>query len=339
MQKVNQVKKLNEEDKNKIVNILTKSLQHEGSILRVANTLQIPYYAIRPLLLSTFHCRSLYSLRRKLKIKRKMSDKQLDKLKTAKKYYDKYLTLQKTADKLNISRERVRQLLNIGQNCGLFKYEINAEIRQKRKLQRRNTIIKKLISKYDRESLINEIKMLIDSTKICGKLNITTEELKSLLNHFNINYGDYREATKMGLCLEKYMKIVDILGHHPTTTEMMANKDWRNIRIKIHKYWGSFDNFRKEYGIEKPNRKMWLANSHKMQLYIQRVKEEAKLRRESEINSIIEILKNGSVLSRKEIGHGLNITSTILARDLSVMLKSGIIRKIGNTRNIKYIIN
>jgi AraC-like DNA-binding protein len=231
-----------------IVEEIIEEWRHCYSIPKVAERLRIPHNHIRTLLLSSYNCKNIFTLRKKLKIKRLLSDKKIAELKQVKELYEKFLTLQKTAEQLNISRERVRQLLNEGEKYDLFQYK------------RREPKFKRLLQIYDRKSLIKEIELLKYQSKICKKLHIARLTFKKLVKHYNINYkAYYLEYSKENLekkkskYLAKYSQIVDTLGYHPSTTEMNTNKEWRTVWIMIRHYWGSMANFRREQGIEKPN--------------------------------------------------------------------------------------
>jgi DNA mismatch repair ATPase MutS len=232
-----------------IVEEIIEELRRCYSIQKVAERLRISRTRIRTLLLLSYNCKNIYDLRKKMKIKKLLSDKKIAELKQVKELYDKFLTLQKTAEQLNISRERVRQLLNEGEKYCLFQYKLSSE-----------TKFKELLQRYDRKTLIKEIKLLKYPSKICPKLHIKRSEFKKLVKHYNINlltidYKDYYLEIlekKKSKYLAKYYQIVDTLGHHPSTTKMSTKKEWIVVWRMILHYWGSMANFRKEYGIEKP---------------------------------------------------------------------------------------
>jgi hypothetical protein len=175
-------------------------------------------------------------------------EKEISRLKEIKKMYDKYLTLQKTGDELGLTRERIRQLLKKGEKLGLYTY-LNTWKRKEKKL-------KELTKKYNKNILLNVVKDIYGSNKICKKLDLKKHELKYLLNYYDIDCSEYYKLMSMKKYIREYSQIVDNLGHHPSTTEMNRRKEWRSVWSGIDRYWGDMETFRRDYGIEKPKHEL-----------------------------------------------------------------------------------
>jgi len=296
------------------------------SIKKVSEVLGIPHYSVRNFLFSKYNCNTISQLRKRMRIKRIPSANKIDKLKKVKEVYDRCLTLQKAAEELGITRERVRQLLREGERLGLFKYEVYREKR-----------IEELLQKYDRNSLVKEIKMFISPSKICLKLNITHNEFKKLLDYFSIDYQEYRRLARMGKCLEEYSLIVDTLGHHPTTTEMNSRKEWRLTWRKISRLWGNIENFRKEFGIEKPKQRV---HPNSMAAFRRAAKiraEKMKLVKEERKRRLLNLIKEKGPLSFESIYDRLKSSSGTILRYLNGLAKEGLILRVGKGRQAKYI--
>lgn len=174
-----------------------------------------------------------------------LSESQKQRLIKVKNLYDQCGTLEETAKKLGLTRERVRQLLEKGHKKKLFKYETT----RKRKF-------KDLLSKISKENLENDIKNGSKRSEIFGKYNLDEHDYQRLIKHYKIDTQDFQIEYRYRKYLVEYSKIVDTLGHHPSTTEMQSRRGWRYVNLAITRLWGSFDKFRQEYGIEKPSYKM-----------------------------------------------------------------------------------
>ena len=162
--------------------------------------------------------------------------------------YLQHKTLQKTADSMGVTRERIRQLLETGERYGLFRYVTS---RQQR--------LAELIQRISREDIIVGIVNLEKTFEICTKYKISLTEYFGLIKHYQIQTRDLYLEGKHKKYLLMYSRIVDILGHHPSTSELQhSNRRWRYLNVAICKLWGSIDKFRREYGIDKPPHKFSL---------------------------------------------------------------------------------
>ncbi|HUU49843.1 MAG TPA: hypothetical protein VMW81_02650 [Nitrospinota bacterium] len=308
------------EETKRIVKLLKKSY----SIKDVAKSMNMSFMTIRNMLFAEYKCNNITQLRKKLKIKRPLSQKKIEKLKKVKKLYDKLHTLQKTANALGITRERVRQLLRDGEKYGIFKYEI---FREKK--------FEELLQIYNRDYLVREIKTTISPSKICLRLGITEREYYNLLEYYNIDSKEYRRLARMGKWVEKYTQIVDTLGHHPSTYEMSTRKDWKTVWSKITKYWGNIDNFRKEFGIEKPKHKIHPNTRQAWKNMIERKKE---IKRENK-RKMLDIIKEDGPIGSKSIMNKFGFKRANVLIYINELLEENLITRIGSNVSTKYIAN
>jgi len=314
-----------EESFHKEIKLMVKYFKKYGSIARVALATGKSFTSVKRTLLCEFDCSDLTELRQKIVIKKVLSNKKISKLLKAKETYEKCGTLQKAADELNLTRERVRQLLNQGEEHKLYKYEIQREVNHKERLI-------ELKSKFTRAELIREIKRHSNKFDRCLQLEVSQPELDSLLEFFNIDYQEYSRLSKMGKCLEAYSFIVDSLGHHPTTTEMTQRKEWRNLWHRITRLWGRMENFRNEYGIEKPKHRLHpntIKSYKKMKLT--RIKN-----REEKVNKILTFVKENSPVSSNIISIRLGIKRGSLFGLIKYLIDKEAIVRIGTGNKIKY---
>lgn len=304
---------------------LIKLFKKYGFLPHVSQITGIPAVNLRNILVKEFGV-GLTELRKKLGInrrclKRRDLDKNAKRYQQVKEIYERLGTLEKVGKELNLTRERVRQLLQKGAKHGVFDYVLNREKR-----------FKDISQKYNRDSIINEIKSSINPPIICERLGVKSSEFHNLLEYFEIDYSEYRKLALKGKYMNKYSQIVDTLGHHPTTTEMVGKREWRTVWGAIFRNWGNMSNFRKEFGIEIPKRR-W-------PLKVQERWKEQRIQKDKRIQEILELLKNSNGLSNTELATRFNIGSnSFYTGYIDKMLKSGMIRKIGANSNARYIIN
>jgi DNA-binding phage protein len=310
---------------SKEVNLIIKSIKKNSSMRQVAKETGLSYSKVDKILFNEFGCRSIRQLRQKLGIKRKPSNEKIKRLIKVKEVYERCGTLQKAADELNLTRERVRQLLNEGEDHQLFKYEIQRQVNHKERLN-------KLKTKFQRDDLVKTIKRHGSKSEIYLELEVSQAEFESLLEFFNMDYEEYAQLSKMGKCLEDYSSIVDSLGHHPTTTEMTKRRDWRNLWGKITRLWSSMDNFRKEYGIEKPKHRMhpntiaaWKKAGAKPSLAKNQNKE-----------NLLNLITRNRIISRKDIDNELDLGRGQIYTYIRELVSEGAIIKIGIGSKMQY---
>lgn len=156
--------------------------------------------------------------------------------------YQEHGTLQRVADEIGLSRERVRQLLVKGSECGLFEYKPSWEIgipREKILEDYRRVLTLKGVAQVNQMSLCRLHRLL----KVHG---ITEPELEEIW---------FKE--KRAICIERYHKVVLEMGHHPTTTEMQRISSNRYLTTQIRRLWGTIETFRKEQGISPPPKRLF----------------------------------------------------------------------------------
>jgi len=153
--------------------------------------------------------------------------------------YQQKGTLQAAGGELGLSRERVRQLLRMGMEAGLFEYKPS------NRLTREISITK--------EKILDDYERLLNLKAVAQANKVSRSHLCRLLKFHRISDYDLKQrriAGKKRLCIARYDTVVRSLGYHPTTTELQQVRSTRSIGAQIRKLWGSIDVFRKERGIE-----------------------------------------------------------------------------------------
>ncbi len=180
-------------------------------------------------------------------------------------YHNRLITLQQkyeeshnlgiVAKEFNITRERVRQLLQDGKRLKFFDYQTREE---------RMQYVSEIVSK---QQILDAIEQNKSRALLLKRLKITLSEFKNLLIQYDITksiYAQHKLIRRKHFVLQEYLKIVDTLGHHHTTTELTIRK-YCNLWRKIDRLWGNIDNFRRDYNIVLHNQDlnmMHLANHY-----------------------------------------------------------------------------
>lgn len=232
--------------------------------------------------------------------------------------YDLYVelgTLQKVGEKMNLTRERVRQILAKGNKYGLFEYD-----RHKKK----QDIYERMIS-ISKANLVQAIKEERSRLKIVNKLGIDDSALGYLINKYDVDFEDVIHDARKDYYINQYKNIVDILGKHPTTTEMQRNRKWHSIQASITRIWGSFDIFRHEYGIERP--------SHRFNYNTVKTK---SIKKENKINQVYELIKNRRFVTSRDVSRYLGFERQTATLYLQELQKRNLITKVGSGVNTEY---
>jgi len=238
-----------------------------------------------------------------------------------KELYDKYGTLQLVANEMGITRERVRQLLKAGQRKHLYIYKLT-----------RDKKFEELVIKVDREKLVEVLSHDSNLKSICRKLNVSERDYYRLLNHYQIDSHDYISDARRKRCMDEYTKIVDKIGHHPTTTEMIKIPLWRALWVRIDRYWGSIDSFRSEFGIDKPKQ---FIHPNTIKAWTNAL-EKNRLRKMVNIDNVYEYFKTHKVSTIINIADALGFTRVSTNNYVKYLLEIGKIARIGSGVNTKY---
>jgi Mn-dependent DtxR family transcriptional regulator len=298
-------------------------IKNNCSLTSAAMQSGIKPYELRKILKMNYKG-TIPELKHEYGLRKPLNNKAIGRLLKVKGVYDKCLTLEKTAKKLNVSKERVRQLLNKGQDHGLFEYK-----------RLKGHIIPALVNRFGKSILVEQIKKF-NKQEVCVNLNISKKDLDSLLAHYKIKISEYSENTKKTKSIRDYAQIVDILGHHPSTTEMASRKEWRNVWNRIYKQWGSFDNFRKEFGINQPPFNMHPNTIRSFKKIRAEAVQKARLAKKNKKEQILLLIKNNDGIKSSFVQSVLNIASGTTARYLTELREEGLITRTGSGNAIKY---
>jgi len=145
--------------------------------------------------------------------------------------YEKEKSLRTVGKKLDLSFERVRQLLEKGSAIGLFQYKPPKA---------------PLLS---REKILKDYKKFLNRSRVAKANHISVNYLSKLIEQYQITDEELETIRMEGQkaqCIKRYDAVARKLGHHPTTTELHRSKAARSLAFKIRRSWGTLEAFRKE---------------------------------------------------------------------------------------------
>lgn len=171
-----------------------------------------------------------------------------------KKLYDELGTLAAVGKKLNLSRERIRQILKLYAQVhddytprnDMFIKDIPKEASKNimQYMKRSGYSSVKMMLRNNKE----DIERIIDPSgkKILGK--DTTHKTLGISNKF---LTAMRIRNKRIQIISRYSYLVSELGYYPNTGHLFRGGTLeRRLQIDIPKYWGSFDYFVKRFNLE-----------------------------------------------------------------------------------------
>ncbi len=230
--------------------------------------------------------------------------------------YEEFGTLAAVGTRLRLTRERVRQLLNIGKNLGLFEYKPRAKPDLTQRISRGH-----LLEVYAEQPRLQTV---------ARYFHVSLRDLAILLRIYSISQLQLRQIRTNKVrakSIAEYNAVKDTLGHHPTTTEMFKNPQWRTLVARIQKVWGSFAAFRQELGIPKP---VW-----SFRYMAQERASNAAFVRERDLRAVKECLVSAYPLSRRDIEMKLSYKAEKARKLLSLLVKTGEVKRLGSFRSNK----
>jgi hypothetical protein len=152
--------------------------------------------------------------------------------------YQKEGSLERVGSLMDLSRERVRQLLNKGTNLGLFEY--------KKKLN------SQIPSDLSKKKIIEDYKKSLSLKEVAHFNDISMYQLFRILHQYKLTSWELHiiriEGRRM-YCMNQYKLFVKKLGWHPSTSEMEKTSNGISLFNKIIRLWGSIHTFRKDLNI------------------------------------------------------------------------------------------
>jgi hypothetical protein len=239
-------------------------------------------------------------------------------LKQAFQIYCEQGTLENTGKILQLTRERVRQLLVKGTKLGLFNYK-----------------------GYDypyvsKDEILNNYRNALNLRDSSTNLGISVSYLQKLIAAYGIKKSEF-ERIKIeefkSRCVSEFQGLAQKLGKTPTSTDLQATNKGRYLYNRIFKLWGGIDEFRENIKIEKPPRMHF---GERMRPWREKKQRLALIIRMQNLDSIRDFLKENGVQGISAISLGCNLKPPRTYQLLKLLTASGEIQKIGDKFDTVY---
>jgi hypothetical protein len=145
--------------------------------------------------------------------------------------------------KLNLSRERVRQILERGRERRWIDWEPASAARRKA-----------LRKEWTRGRLKRALMELGSVEQLKNRYRLKRWEIKFLMQAYRIDLAALRGKSRVEKTLAEYKACCKEFGHDPSSTELFRSRRWKKLLPRIRKIWGSIDQFRRARGIPIPQR-------------------------------------------------------------------------------------
>lgn len=234
------------------------------------------------------------------------------KIKKISEAYKRLGTLEKVGKEFNVTRERVRQILKRAEDLGVIDPVIKHKIPYEEK-------IKKICT----ESLLKDLKELSSLTKVSIKYNLPLRIIKEKIENSGFNIDEILIERKKLKTNKEYLELVNILDHHPTTSEMENDDKFRVLYNRILRYWGTMNIFRTEYGypIVKPG------NPNIVQDILMKRKYDPSIRK-NKVEKVFKLIKENPYCSTRFIYTNLDVPSSTLYIYILILISERRIIKI-----------
>jgi len=236
----------------------------------------------------------------------------IKKIKEISEAYKRLGTLEKVGKEFNVTRERVRQILKRGEDLGVIDIIIKHKIPHEEKIKKIST-----------ESLLKDLKELGNLTKVSRKYNLPLRVIKRKIEISGYNIEEILIEKKKSKTNIEYLELVNLLNHHPTTSEMENNDNFRVLYNRILRYWGTMNIFRAEYGypIVKPG------NPNIIQDVLMKRKYDSDIRK-NKVDKVFKLIKENPYCSTRFICTNLDIPLSTLYTYILVLVNEKRIIKI-----------
>lgn len=229
-------------------------------------------------------------------------------------------TLEYVGKKLNLTRERIRQILKKGTQLGIFNYTGRDYVY------------------FEKEKILKDYQELLSLQKVAEFNKVSPVYLRKILTAYKVSGKRLREIgviARKNKCIEEYQQIVSKLGHHPTTTELQGNNVSRALSVRILRFWGNIDNFRQELNIPKVVR----IYPEKSRQSLEKWRRLGFIIRMENLDKIRGYLSSSGVASTIDIAYACNLRSPKTGRLLNLLIARGEVVREGNGSATKYKIN
>lgn len=240
-------------------------------------------------------------------------------------------SLAETSKIMNISRERVRQILLEGKAKGIIDYTTAGA--------RKENQLKDLITDNPK-SMVIDILIKSPNVKFAAKaLKLDRKQLNYLIKTYHIKRSDYYFDKFKTKYLEQYMEIFNKNGYHPSTTELQSTNKTRILYNALCKYWGGINKFRREFGVTKSQHFMtkegyinWVRAVERGKLTKQHSKLEHK-------KMVMQLLLQKKFINRNEFSKITGLSKASIANYLNELQEEAVVVPVKLKNEINYRID
>lgn len=176
--------------------------------------------------------------------------------------FQKWGTYAETGRRLQLTRERIRQLLHLGHQQGLFRFRTPHQSNQEVFPELRKLSAREIADRYPHARSVKTLSATLRMSYQTLVKHLPKPCIRTLTRYYATRYkNEIRDRI-----YQDYVQLEQRLGHHPSDTEIQTHKTGLSQRIRRH--WKSIRCFRRYYGIRPPTSQMTLrANTARAREY------------------------------------------------------------------------
>ena len=161
--------------------------------------------------------------------------------------FQRYGTYAETGRHLQLTRERIRQLLLIGQRQGLFVFQPPHQRNQRTLPALRTLTPRQIADKYPDARSVKTLSLTLGISYTTLLKHVPATTIRALTRF----YATRSHTRVRDRIYTDYLQLHNQLGHHPSDTEIQQHVTGLSHRIRRH--WKSIRRFRSFYGIRPPD--------------------------------------------------------------------------------------
>lgn len=171
---------------------------------------------------------------------------------TAYNAFTKYGSYAETGRQLNLTRERIRQLLKLGVEQELFTFQPLQQRNHNMLPKLRTLSPSKIAAQYPEACSVKSLSTTLKVSYHTLVRHLPKTRIRALTRYYAKRY----KQTIRDQIYKDYLRLHTRLGHHPSDTEMQQHTS--SLSHRIRRQWTSIRNFRRHYGIRRPTSQITL---------------------------------------------------------------------------------
>lgn len=226
--------------------------------------------------------------------------------------------------KFNLSRERIRQILERGRERRWIDWEPASKTRRK--------ILRK---EWSRRRLVAALKEIGSAEQLKNHYHLKRWEVKFLMTIYKVDMMALRRQARLEKTLVEYRACKREFGHDPSSTELFRSRRWKRLLPRIRKIWGSLENFRRERGIPIPQRGgFW--TPERTEAWRKRMIAEGDSRRRLRGDILLNYMKKHGPVGIGAVEKALEVSYSTAQMTLDSLVARGLVRISAGKRGRMY---